>query len=623
MKKKDNKNISIDFVRKLSGVLPFLMALCAWAALAIPGKSLLSQIEMRSLFLFEWQPLADSLKVPGGFIGLAGQFLRQFLHLPWLGSLIFVTMLAASGLACIRLFNIPRRLSILGYLPALIMFWALTSIGYMIFIFRFQDYFFAPVLGMLLALGAVALSRKLQSTAASAAMIVILATVGYSLAGYYAVAAIVTVGADIIASERPSRQKYILFAIALGAAVLLPLGISQLYNSVRSDRCWLAGLPSVSEAAKVARVRLPYIAASLITAGLALARRYMDSRESTGKDMAIQATAVLACVAISYLVWFKDPGFVTEMKVEVAAERQDWKSIPKIVKDAEARYGSESQVYEPTRIIVLMKDLALFKQGREGDIAFAYPEGGRPQERDFVLPLVFQAGQQLYLNWGMPNYCHRWSVESSVEYGFNYQTLKNIAMAAMASQEWGTANMYLKKLTHTMFYRNWAKEQLKMCGKPEAVAQAEPYRSILPLMKYSNSMTNDEATFEKFMINHFTSPEPANASPEYDRAALFWTLKLQDIDRFWTAFYHYAMSNNPKTLPKHYQEAIQLYKSLEPNNGMNISVDKNITQSYQAFLSFVQSHPVGELRDSWATYYPKFGNTFYYYYYFIRDIDIY
>lgn len=622
--KEQKKSISVKaWGKTLATLFPLLAAAGLSVALAIPGNSLLQKIEIRSLFLFDRQFLADSFGTPGGFIGLAGQFLRQFLHIPWLGALLWTSMLYLSGRACVRLFSIPRRLLVLGYMPALILLWAVTSMGYLIFVSRAQDYFFAPVLGLLASLLLVWAVRKTRPAAGVAALIIVTATAGYAIAGYYAIAALAAVAADLAVSDRNPREKYILAALAVICAAALPFLMSMSYTTVRMDRCWLSGLPSVSETGQVMRFRLPFIAAGIATALLPVAGKLLKERECTRKDMLMHAAAIAVCAVVTLKAWNNDQGFVTELKVEAAAAHDDWKSIPAIVKDAESRYGSDGSVYEPTRIVVLFKDLALFKLGKEGDIAFSYPEGGRMQEREFFLPITYQAGQLIYLNWGLPNYCHRWCVETAVEYGWNYEVLRNISMAAMASGEWETARMYLNILSKTLFYRKWAKSQLDMCGNAQAVAQAEPYRSILPLMKFENSMTNDEAMAEKFLINHFTARHPSNASPEYDRAALFWAARSQDIDLFWRYFYFYINSNQVKTIPRHYQEAIQLYSQLEPGNGLNIPVDKNITLSYQNFMKFVQTHPVESIHESKQTYYPAFGNTFFYYYYFIRDIDTY
>jgi len=621
---KEKKSIGdIAWVKSAARFIPALICVGVWGALTVYGNGLLLKSEIRSLFLFDWQFVADSFSKPGEFMSLVGLFFRQFLHLPWLGALIWTAMLYLTGVMCNRLFSIPGRLAIVGFIPAIILLCANTSVGYLVFLFRVQDYFFAPTLGILAALTTVGLARKIKSPVWTAIFLIVIATGGYSLAGYYAVAALLATGTDILTGDRPSRQRYSLAALALVLAAAAPLLISLLYTSVRLDRCWLAGLPSVSEITKVTRIRMPYIAASLVVIILPFLKLLVKERETTTKDILIQAAATVLIAIASASVWFNDPCYLTELKVEAAAERQDWQSIPGIIRDAQEKYGSDSNLFEPTRILVLMKDMALFKQGKEGDIAFTFPEGGRDQKRDFRLPITCQAGQQLYLNWGIPNYCHRWCVETAVEYGWSYETLKNISMAAMASGEWKTASMYLNILTKTMFYRKWAKEQLAMCANAETVAQAEPYRSILPLMKFENSMTNDEAKIEKFMLNHFTVYHPDNASPEYDRAALFWAARSQDIHQFWLFLYHYVNSNSFKTIPKHYQEAIYLYNNLEATSGLDIPVDKSVSQSYKAFMDFVKTHPVNNLRDSWETYYPRFGNTFYYYYYFIRDIDTY
>ena len=52
-------------------------------------------------------------------------------------------------------------------------------------------------------------------------------------------------------------------------------------------------------------------------------------------------------------------------------------------------------------------------------------------------------------------------------------------------------------------------------------------------------------------------------------------------------------------------------------------MDKAVTDRYDSFNKFVQSHPIRSLRESSYIYSKSFGSTFFYYYYFIRNLQTY
>ena len=123
-------------------------------------------------------------------------------------------------------------------------------------------------------------------------------------------------------------------------------------------------------------------------------------------------------------------------------------------------------------------------------------------------------------------------------------------------------------------------------------------------------------------MRHYVEPEPPHPTPEYDRAALYWTMRIQNIPEFWKRLYYYLQTNNPKELPRSVQEAAILYSDLE-KDGMQLPYNKAVNDNYTAFKRYVESHPVRSLKESAYPYSQKFGTTFYYYYYFMRNLQTY
>ena len=135
-------------------------------------------------------------------------------------------------------------------------------------------------------------------------------------------------------------------------------------------------------------------------------------------------------------------------------------------------------------------------------------------------------------------------------------------------------------------------------------------------------MTNDMVRSETFLINHFLGPEPKNPTPEYDRAALLFAMRIQDIPRFWDRLLYYVDSNDFTSLPHAVQEAALLYSSLE-DKSIQLPLDQRVIDNYNAFNRYSESHPVYSMKEALYPYYLKYGTTFYYYYYFIRNLQTY
>ena len=124
------------------------------------------------------------------------------------------------------------------------------------------------------------------------------------------------------------------------------------------------------------------------------------------------------------------------------------------------------------------------------------------------------------------------------------------------------------------------------------------------------------------MMRHYTEAIPTNPTPEFDRAALFWAMRIQNIQVFWSCLYDYAQTNKVEQLPRAVEEAAILYSSLE-KPPFELRFSKNTTDRYNAFRRFVENNPVRDIKESSEKYYSKFGDTFFYYYYFIRDLKTY
>ena len=634
---------------QLFRLLPYILAVLLWIVLVLRGQYFLKKVEDLSIFMFDWLYFKEALQIPGGFLGVVGSFFTQFLYLPWLGSLIWVLFLLITYQLTVKVFNLKEQFKALAIIPVVLLIIGNMSLGYGVFIMREQDHFFAPTLGYLAALLPLFAIKRIKSSGNRILLLTLWTAIGFPIIGTYAFTGIIAaVCATLMDKNTLINKRLSIFAVGLALVILVPLITYNFYTSYRLADSWLLGLPTISDDAWTHAMRTPFQLTLLFLPVMAIASNWF--KENNNKRI-LQTVVYIVSIAAVWGFWFKDDNFRTELAMSEAVDLFEWQKVIDIYQDAVNSHAkSDAKAYasrtkklngikdqelrntiveqynkrffEPTRTMVLYRDLALLKLNRALDEAFTMKDGGRFQKSRTQIPMVIQSGRQFYLQYGLVNMSYRWCLEDVIEHSWSYSTLKYMAMHCTIMQESEFAYKYLNKLRKTIFYHRWAKEQMILSCDSALMSASKPYNEILPYMCFENRMSNDMTKSETFLIRHFSEPEPTNATPEYDRAALLWAMRTQNISLFWQHLYYYINSNKVIKLPRSVEEAALLYNNLE-KGGFELSYSKTVKDSYDAFNRFVSSNSVRNLKESSYPYYRKFGKTFFYYYYFMRDLQTY
>lgn len=630
-------------------LVPYFIAALLWIILATREQYFLHKIEDLSLFMFDWNFIKDSLSVPGGLLGVAGSFLTQFLYIPWAGALIWVILLLMIYQLTIRALNIPQSFRSLAIIPAALSVIACTSLGYAIFIARAHDYFFATLLGYIAALIPVFAIKRIGSATGKLILLLIWSVAGYTILGAYAFAG--TIAAAIIKQNETDIPRAWRIGILSGSIILtllVPVIMYGFYTSFRMSDGWTLGLPAVSESEWTSSVRVPFILTLLSLPLLSI----VSLRLKEGFKSIVLPTAIYIISAASvYGFWFKDSNFHTELAMSDAVDRFDWQQVIDIYQKAvTSKAKSDSKAYkartaelngikdqntrssivekysrrffEPTRTMVLYRDLALIKTGRALDEAFTMKDGGRPQKSLTQIAMTYQSGEQFYFQYGLPNLCYRWCLENAVEHGWSTGSVKYMALLSILTDEQDMAYKFLDMLDNTLFHRKWAAQFRTLVTDRAKVQATAPFNSILPLLCFDDKMSNDLGKCEMHLIRHFIYDRPDISTPEFDVIALFWAMRTQSIPDFWKQLSYYMDTNDAAKLPRGVQEAALLYTSLEKHS-TDIQYDLAVMESYNRFTQYVSKHQVRDTNESAYAYSQQFGRTFYYYYYFIRNINTY
>ena len=649
------------------------------------------------------------MALPAGFLTYLAEFFNQFLYYPWLGSLLLVLLWIAVYALTLRIFNIPTRWAAAGLIPSALLVACSMEVGYWIFQIKTPAYLFHATLGFLFTLVAVRVwqlmnngtKKKKDSEPMNyirqVVFMLILFAAGYPLFGFYALLAATTITVLTCLGKQPASQKIVIALITILGIILTPYAYYFAYTTVRKPLMYAAGLPAFDFLSKFTTFWIPYIL--LYLSPIAFAFCFQKPTKETPTETSSKGKAkksniirhkpivyngiiIALCAIVIALFWYKDYNFHTELKVEAAMERTNYKEVLRIIKKHNAHmnkavphyikatkrandgiaklkedlgkgnitqeeYDKQEKPFqkqldkihhktEPTRLIVMAKNLALLKLGRAGDEMFHYLDGGAKPATPLDIRMMQVGGKMLYYNYARFNFCYRWCLEDGVEYGWKAEYLKYMAKTSIMQGEYEAAEKYINTLSKTLFHRKWAERYKAFADTSKTIAEKKKkiqgdkeFASILPFYCYDDQLDGDNSLVEIYLLNYYSHSFADTTTPLFNEMGLMCALTLKDIPTFWQNFFRYANSHRSERMPTHYQEAALLFGNLEPGN-VDISkmpFDKTVQMKFKAFMEYARKYAVSENIERnpevKKLFYDHFGDTYYYFYFFIRDVKSY
>ena len=608
--------------------LPILALLATFIILTTCESDYLLRAQELNLFLYTPLFFKQQMVVAGGMLTYAGTYFTQYFYHPWLGTLLLCLWLGLLMWLVYKAFRISPRWSVLLLVPVALVLITDFNLGYWLYYLKLRGHFFIAVMGtsaavaLVWAYRAAIVSVGRDSIAASRAacalaLMVVAALAGYPLLGFYGLLAVALMG---IISWRlplslPLKAAASILAVLLIAFVPM-LYYRQVYYQANSDFIWWQALPIYPDCEGLSPYYWTYIILSLFLAVLAACYGLKSKLLArTGLWAGAQLLLVAAIVWGTWHFWFKDKTFHEEIQMNACVDQLDWEGVLSIARQHEG---------EPTRMMVTLKNLALFKLGRAGNEMYTYRDGARKPAADFELRMAQLSGKNLYLHYGLPNYCYRWCLEDGVEMGWRVEHLKYLVRCAILNKEYEVAQKYMDLLKQTKYYGDWAAHYEQMAwAEDEGVVKNDPELGpVLRLMNGLDILGSDQSLVELFLLN-------IQAYRQTDDLAcaelvLISALQLKDIPTFWRAFNQYALLKKDGIIPRHYQEAAYLYGHLE--NHVDIShmpFDQSVRDSYEGFMQMAQRYRGMSEEQMKEVFYPRYGNTFYYNYFLMRHMKSY
>jgi len=656
-------------------------------------QTLLFRSQELSLWLPTEVWFTRRMSYPAGFLTVIATFLNQFMYYPWLGTLLLVGLWLTAYLLTMKVFNIPANRCGLALIPIGLLIGCAMEVGYWLFLIKTQAYLFNAAVGFNIMLLAVRGWQLLHTNWKRWVYCIVLLVAGFPLFGFYILMAALIIAimafcgttsqktnkstnvddetsvpdsnsASLQDGKSSTKRDWVTIGICIAGIALIPYLYYYNYTMERQGWIYLSGLPKFLYKKQFIITWLPYILLFLSAIVLTFCRfkratnqqadepttqqanepvsqqtkkgvqqtakakkgkkgkkasKPAMSRESL-TDLCWNGGAIVVAALLAALFWYKDANFHTELKMEAAMEKLDYKGVLDIAK---------KQKGEPTRLIVMAKNLALLKLGRGGDEMFTYLDGGAKPNTPLDIRMMQVGGKMLYYNYARFNFCYRWCLEDGVEYGWRAEYLKYMTKCAILSGEYISAQKYLDTLSKTWFHKKWVRHYQQFVDNPSLIKKDKEFATILPLYCYQDQLDGDNSLVEIYLLNYFAHSFGEVSTPIFDEAGLMCALTLKDIPTFWQNFFRFANSHKTDRMPTHYQEAALLFGNLEPGK-VDISkmpFEKSVKAKFQAFMEYARKNAITENAERDPVikqkFYERFGDTYFYFYFFIRDVKSY
>ena len=613
-----NKKDYMKTLRWLSPVLAVLALVAVGCALVMRESEFLWKAQELNLFLDTPLFLRQQMATSGWLLTWLGTWFTEFFYHPWLGVSMLCALWAVLIAVAGRALRVPVAWTAVLLVPVALLLIMDVDLGYWIYYLKLRGHFFAATIGVLLALGGLWLFRVLPSRWLLRPLFVVVGTaVLYPLIGFYGLlfALLCAVLAWRLKDMNVAGKVTTTVVAAVAIGVVPLVCYRYVFCETNIVNIYWTGLPLFIYGEETPAYYIPYYI--LVAVLVLMAALYgMKAPKLLSRPLGWAAAHVVLLAGLTWGVchfWFTDYNFHKELRMQQCVEECDWEGVLREARD---------QQVEPTRAIVMMRNLALFRLGRAGDETYHYPAGAAASDTPLPLNMTQVVGRSIYYNYGMLNFCYRWCLEDGVELGWRVEYMKYLVRCALINGEQRVAQKYINQLRHTRYHGAWADRMAALASTKGGVGEVKEFAPILHMLNYDDQLASDNAMVEYYLMNKFANT--FSNDPLLQEQTLLAALWTKDIQTFWPHFFDYARLHPKDHMPRHYQEAAYLYGHLEHEVDISgMPFDEQVKRDYQEFMAMAQQYHGMSEEQLRPIMYPRFGKTFYFEYFLIRNQKLY
>lgn len=382
-----------------------------------------------------------------------------------------------------------------------------------------------------------------------------------------------------------------------------------MFHHTNIENLWWAGLPLFSILESYPLYYLPFIFLAVFFIAIAVVFSYTSLQLKGRVRFLISPLITVVLVVAVWIFWFKDENYHHELAMSHYVEQVKW---------GEVLDEAAKQKDEPTRAVVIMRNLALSRLGIQGQLMYHYRGGSRRPESPFPLQASLIVGSMMYYNYGMMNDCHHLCIEGGVEYGWRIEHLKYMARSAMMRGEVKVMHKFTGLLKHTLYYARWAELMEDLQRSPKRMAEAAETGPVLHMLHYPDMVGADNGYTEKYLMQLLAQLD--SDDPYFQEQCLLATLWTKNGDQFWARFIKYADLHPHEKIPRYYQEAAYLFANLGRPEALKLPYSPDVKESYRRFMEQLQMFDGRDFSEVREILYPAYGDTFYFDYYLLSNL---
>ena len=636
----------------------WLLALVAIAcALLVYENDLLWKVQEMNLFLNTSLFFKQQMVASGGMLTYMGTFFTQFLYHPTLGVLMLCLWWLLLMALVKRTFQVPDKWAVLMLIPVALLLLTIVDMGYWVYMLKLRGHFFVSTIGCTAVVALLWCFRSLPGRGFwHAFFILIVALVGYPLIGIYGLAAVALMA--VWSWRLYSRSTAIVNSVvAVVSVVAVPLLCYRfVYHETNLSNIYFTELPLFYLAEEHHQYYIPFYLLLLYFVVMACVpwarmktavapvqksaevskpqtmrnekrKKQNNVQEKVGKKTVNGSkwhrwvsdygwtVVILALLAVGVAhFWYKDSNFHRELRMQHAIDRLDWEGV---VREAAA------QEEEPTRAIVMMKNLALARLGRQSTEMYNFKNGSKVSNASFGVRMMQVIGMLIYYQYGKLNDCARLSMEMGVEYDWRAEYYKYLTRCAILDGDKPLAKKYIHILKKTTFFRDWAAWAENLLNHPEQIAKDPEMEPITHMLHYANVLSSDFGFVEEYLMKHLAS-SGYTGDPIFQEQCLLASLWLKDSQLFWVQFHNYVRLHPNEKMPIYYQQAAYTFGTQENSPNLeNMPFDPEVKESFARFDRDASQYDGMDIKEVRELLYPLHGNTYFYDYFLMSDLPQY
>ena len=585
------------------------------------------KIQEQSLFLDTPLFFQQQMVVPGGLLTYIGCFLTQLLYYPVLGVAVLCLLWGLLMWMMQRTFMVSQRWAPLLVVPVALLLAANVQMGYWIYPIKLKGWYFDATIGVMLIVALLWAFRLLSAHRMWRRVLLVVATIiGYPLFGTYALAATVLMALWCWRLEKDRWQALADSLLGALAVAAIPLFCYQyVYFQTNMANLWWTALPIFKILEVNKEYYVPYALLGVCLLILTIGKWNQDhiqpikpvkskkSKKPTKPRISWQTVMVMGVLAATvygvWKVWMKDENFHREVTMMHYAEQTRWEEMLE---------EAAKQQDVPTRAIVMMRNLALSRLGRQGSEMSQYVNGSKKPDSPFAPPASMIVGDLIYYNYGMMNDCHHMCIEGGVEFGWRVQHLKYLARCGLMTGETNAMYKHTEILKHTLFHGQWAKHLEELQQQPELRKNDRETGPVTHMLHYPDMVGADNGRAEVYLMSHLAAMD--NDDPYFQEQCLLATLWTKDSSQFWPRFAKYLRQHPGEPIPRYYLEAAYLYTVMEGDAPFEVQVDESTKRTFDEFARTLEQYDGRDIKVAREALYPLYGKTYFFEHYLMEGI---